>query len=195
MSGTFLIVGLGNPGEKYENTPHNLGFRAVREISGRCKADLQYKSDLKSEIGRVKINGNDIFIAMPVTFMNLSGQAVKSISDYYKINNENIIVLHDDIDLLPGAVQIKGSGGSAGHKGVQSIIDCLGTQEFVRVRIGVGRPERGTSASDNDIADYVLRCLSTEEVLGFSSSIVRAADAALAVIEKGRVAAAGLYNT
>jgi len=135
----FLIVGLGNPGLKFKNTRHNLGFDIVNLIKKQEHFSAwQNKKKLKAKISQGVIEGKDIILAKPQTFMNLSGQAVKQLIKFYKIPLKNLWVIHDDLDLEIGKIKIKKDSRSAGHKGVQSIIDELGTKNFNRLKIGVG---------------------------------------------------------
>ena len=134
-----LIIGLGNPGEKYKKTRHNVGFMAVDAIANKFPFDSAQGKQLKfnAEISEGAINGEKIILVKPQTFMNESGKAVKAIMDYYKIGIADIIVIHDDLDIALGKYKIVQNRTSAGHKGVQSIIDNLGTKDFTRVRIGI----------------------------------------------------------
>ena len=135
----FLIVGLGNPGLKFRNTPHNLGFDVVNLIEKVGDFSVwQNKKKLKSKISQGVIDEKHIVLAKPQTFMNLSGQAVKQLIKFYKIPLKNLWIIHDDLDLEIGKIKIKKDSRSAGHKGVQSIIDELGTKNFNRLKIGVG---------------------------------------------------------
>jgi len=134
-----LIAGLGNPGEKYKKTRHNAGFLALEEIAAAFQFPVfKMESRFNAEISESIIGGQKIILAKPQTFMNKSGNAVKAICDYYKIGIANIIVIHDDLDIELGKYKIARDRTSAGHKGVQSIIDTLGTKNFTRVRIGIG---------------------------------------------------------
>lgn len=133
-----LIVGLGNPGEKFEKTRHNLGFSVIDElIKNHNLQPATYSRKFKSLISENILAGQKIILAKPKTFMNNSGQAVKILADYYKIKPENILVVHDDIDLPLGKIRVQKSRGSAGHKGVESIIRALETKNFTRIRIGI----------------------------------------------------------
>lgn len=175
-----IIVGLGNLGKKYENTRHNVGFLAVDKaldyINKYSHKNSSFKHEKKFEAeiaetlikwddfenGTFTMRGVDLVLVKPQTFMNLSGKAIKKIVDFYKIkSSEDLIVIHDDIDLEFGKVKIKNNGSSAGHNGVQSIIDNLGTQNFIRVRIGIGRPENDKIA----VEDWVLMKLSDKEII------------------------------
>jgi len=160
-----IIVGLGNPGKKYENTRHNVGFLALDRIIQNSEFRIQsliFKFDKKfnAEIVRLKIGSEDIVLVKPQTFMNNSGEAVKKVVSFYKINPEkDLIVIYDDVDIPLGKVRIRSEGSSAGHKGLQSIIDALGTDRFMRVRIGIGRP----SGEMVKIEDWVLQALTEGE--------------------------------
>jgi len=133
-----LIIGLGNPGEEYKKTRHNAGFLAVDDIASKLQAtSYKLQANFNAEISERIINNEKVILAKPQTFMNNSGQAVKAIVDYYKINLENIIVIHDDLDIPLGEYKISKNKNSGGHKGVQSIIDYLGTKDFLRIRIGI----------------------------------------------------------
>ncbi len=132
----FLIVGLGNPGKKYQNTRHNIGFKAVNEIAANFEF-IEWQIIFNTQISKGKINEKNIILAKPQTFMNLSGRSVSEIARFYKIKSENIIVIHDDIDLPLGKIRIVKSRGAAGHKGVGSIIKELGKKNFIRFRIGI----------------------------------------------------------
>lgn len=180
-----LIVGLGNPGKEYENTRHNVGFLVLDQIIKKTKkqkskgknqkysifSNIQYSNiqyfepfklvgKFKAEIAKLKFGNQDILLVKPQTFMNLSGEAVKKIVDFYKVNPKNdLIVVHDDVDIPLGSVRMRQEGSSAGHKGLQSIIDELSTDRFTRVRIGIGRPSNELVK----IEDWVLQALSEAE--------------------------------
>ena len=140
-----LIIGLGNPGEEYKKTRHNAGFLAVNKIANNFRFPVSsFQSKFNAEISQGIIDEEKIILAKPQTFMNNSGQAVKAIIDYYKIKPEDIIVIHDDLDILLGEYKISKNKNSGGHKGVQSIIDYLGTKDFTRIRIGIGIENKKT---------------------------------------------------
>ncbi|MBI5893933.1 MAG: aminoacyl-tRNA hydrolase [Deltaproteobacteria bacterium] len=136
----MLIIGLGNPGARYEFTRHNIGFLAVDCIADKTDIPLNKKS-YNAVWGKGKISENDAAIAKPLAFMNLSGEAVKSLADFFCIETKDIIVIYDDVDLDFGTVRIKKRGGSSGHRGMESIIEKLGTNDFTRIRLGIGRPK------------------------------------------------------
>lgn len=187
--GHWLIVGLGNPGKDYAHTRHNAGFRALDVIAQRlnCKVD---KSKFQGIYGQTAYNGEKLYLLKPLTYMNLSGQSVLQLSAYFQIPPERIIVLFDDISLPPGRLRVRGDGSAGGHNGIKSIIAQLGSQDFPRVKIGVG----AKPSADKDLADWVLSPFSAQEEKALSFSLERAADAALAIIEKGVPTAANLYN-
>lgn len=155
-----LIVGLGNPGDAYLNTRHNAGFLAVDALA--MEEDGAWKTDdkRKADIYRMEIDGEDVIIAKPHTFMNLSGDAVQALTSFYHIGLNDMLIVHDEMDLPPGRLQLKPGGGDAGHNGLSSIIERLGTDQFPRLRIGVGRPP---ADSRQPTADYVLGPLSPDD--------------------------------
>lgn len=160
-----LIVGLGNPGIKYKKTRHNLGFRVIDELAEK------FQSAFNAEIYEKKIKNQKIILAKPQTFMNNSGTSVKSIFDYYKIPIEDILVVHDDIDLPLGEIKVQQGRGAAGHKGVQSIIDSLGSKDFIRMRIGI----RPAQAEAIDTEKFVLQKFTPEEEKVIEQKIKQAA--------------------
>lgn len=143
-----LIVGLGNPGKKYEHTRHNMGFDTIDLFSELAKIDID-KEAFKGLVGKGKVFDEDICLLKPQTYMNLSGESVREIVSYFKIPIQDIIVIYDDLDLEPGKIRLRLSGSSGGHKGIQNIIENLGTEEIKRIRIGIGKPTF-------DTIDYVL---------------------------------------
>ena len=144
-----LIVGLGNPGKKYDKTRHNMGFMAIDLLADQAKIDID-KEVFHSLMGRGKIYGEDCILIKPQTFMNLSGTAVQEVVHYFKIEMDDIIVVYDDMALEPGRIRIRKEGSSGGHKGMQNIIDCLSTDKIKRIRIGIGEP------GEWDTVDFVL---------------------------------------
>ena len=185
-----LIVGLGNPGKKYEKTRHNSGYFVMDLLAKELNVKLD-KEKWKALYCQTKIDGEDVILLKPLTFMNDSGQSVKEVVKKYDIEPEEILVIHDDIDLPPGAVRIRPSGGSAGQKGMQSIIDMLGTNEIPRIRIGVGHSE----GHDHDLVpDWVLSPLSKEEQEEYEIAISVAKDAARAWISQDMENVMTQYN-
>lgn len=163
---TTIIVGLGNPGPEYTATRHNIGFLALdrlREFFGA--PEFRPESKFSAELSSAVIGGQKVILAKPMTYMNESGRAVRAILDYYQLAPTSLIVIHDDLDLAPGTLRTTDSSRAAGHNGVQDIIDVLGTQDFFRIRIGIGRPVEveGVCMPSHD---YVLGRFSAEESAG-----------------------------
>ncbi|MBU2611500.1 MAG: aminoacyl-tRNA hydrolase [Chloroflexi bacterium] len=185
---TFLIVGLGNPGREYRENRHNIGFMLVDRLALKLETRftrLQAKSLVSSAIYR----GNKIILAKPQTYMNLSGQSVQGLLRFYKLPLTNLLVAHDDLDLPPGTIRIRPDGGSAGQKGMASILERLGTDEFPRLRLGIGRPPGQMQAPD-----YVLQDFSSGEMALISETLDRAVEAALTFVTEGLDAAMNKFN-
>ena len=188
-SNAWLIVGLGNPGKEYEKTRHNCGFRALDILAQKlgCKVD---KGKFQGLYGQVTYSGTKLLLLKPLTYMNLSGRSVLQLSAYFHVPPQRIIVLFDDISLEPGRLRIRADGSAGGHNGIKSIISELGSQDFPRVKIGVG----GKAHPDQDLADHVLSAFSAQEETALRSALERAADAALCIIDKGVPEAANRFN-
>lgn len=186
---SWLIVGLGNPGKEYEHTRHNCGFMAVDLLANKlgCKID---KGKFQGLYGQTTYKGTKLFLLKPLTYMNLSGRSILQLSAYYKIPPANIIVLFDDISLEPGRLRIRGDGSAGGHNGIKSIIQELGSQDFPRVKIGVG----GKPNAQQDLADWVLSGFDSNDKKALDFALQNAGDAALCIIEKGVQDAANRYN-
>ena len=185
----ILVVGLGNPGKKYTQTKHNVGFLAVDEIGNRVGIELN-KKKFKGLYGEGTIGGNKLLLLKPETYMNLSGEAVSGIKNFYDIPTDKIIVVHDEMDLPLGNIRIKSGGGSAGHNGIKSIISRLGPDDFKRVRMGIGKP-----LVKDEGADHVLSGFKREEDEIIKDTVVRAADAVLVIINEGLGEAMDKFNT
>ena len=185
----WLIVGLGNPGREYEKTRHNAGFRAIDILaeSLNCKLD---KLKFQGLYAQANYGGRKIYLLKPQTYMNLSGRSVLQLSAYFNIPPQRIIVMFDDISLEPGRLRIRADGSAGGHNGIKSIIAEVGSQAFPRVKIGVG----GKAHPNQDLADHVLSTFSALEEKALAVSLKNAADAALAIIDKGVPEAANRYN-
>jgi peptidyl-tRNA hydrolase, PTH1 family len=183
-----LVVGLGNPGNTYKNTRHNVGFMVVDQIAEDFSIALD-KQKFDTVFGRGSIDSVWVVLAKPMAFMNRSGPQVQKIARYYRILSEDMLVVHDDIDLAFGRIKIKEKGGDGGHKGVRSIIDAFGGGGFVRLRIGVGRPEAGISA-----ADYVLGKFSLKEKKVLHRIITEARDAVGTILCKGAKEGMNRFN-
>lgn len=188
-SDSWLIVGLGNPGKQYENTRHNCGFRAL-DILGQklnCKID---KSKFQGLYGQAQYNGTKLFLLKPMTYMNLSGKSLLQLSAYFSIPPQRIIVIYDDISLPLGKLRIRGDGSAGGHNGIKSIISELGSQDFPRIKIGVG----AKAHPEQDLADWVLSSFTKEEDKLLITALERSAEAALSIVERGVSSAANSYN-
>ena len=188
-SENWLIVGLGNPGREYEKTRHNAGFRAIDLLADQlgCKIDRLKFQGLYCQ---TTYSGKKLFLLKPQTYMNLSGRSVLQLSAYFNIPPARIIVLFDDISLAPGRLRIRADGSAGGHNGIKSIIQEVGSQSFPRVKIGVG----GKAHPEQDLADHVLSAFSANEEKALNVSLKNAAEAALAIIDKGVPEAANRYN-
>lgn len=170
-----LIVGLGNPGPEYEQTRHNAGFWLVDNLANgfaRCK--LSRESRLNALLAKTTISGNEVWLLEPQTFMNRSGQSVGALARFYKIAPEDILVVHDELDLAPGVARLKKGGSSGGHNGVKDITAALGTQDYWRLRIGIGHPR--TLNSQQVVADYVLHRPRKEEQALIDEALAKGLD-------------------
>lgn len=184
----YLIVGLGNPGRQYKNNRHNVGFMVLDRFAARFNESFT-RMEANSLVLKFNDEGIRYTLAKPQTYMNNSGGAVSSLVRFYKINLENLLVVYDDVDLPPDVIRLRPGGGSGGHKGMQSIIQQLGTQDFPRMRIGVGRPPGRKGA-----AGYVLKDFSAEEVEFLPNILDRAVDAIIVYSLEGLVNAMNQYN-
>lgn len=182
----WLIVGLGNPGNKYARTRHNIGFSVVDRLSGEYNIPLQEKDAYV--IGKGAIEGNQIVLLKPLAFMNRSGLAVKKILKKSTIQPNELIVIHDDLDLEPGMLKIRKNGSSGGHRGVESIIQEIGTKDFIRVKVGIGR--------DNDmpVEQYVLSNFRPAEKNIVKDAIIRTVQAVAAITTEGVERAMNRFN-
>ena len=186
---TWLIVGLGNPGKEYEKTRHNCGWRAIDILADQlhCRID---KAKFQGLYGQCTYEGRKLLLLKPQTFMNLSGRSVVQLSAFFKIPPQRIIVLFDDISLAPGMLRVRASGSAGGHNGIKSIIQELGSQDFPRVKIGVGAKPH----PDFDLADWVLSTFSANEEKELAPALDKAGQAALSVMTAGVPKTCGLYN-
>ena len=188
-SDNWLIVGLGNPGKEYERTRHNAGFRAIDIIASKlgCKID---KAKFQGLYGQANYSGTKLLLLKPLTFMNLSGRSVLQLSAYFHVPPQRIIVLFDDISLPPGRLRIRPDGSAGGHNGIKSVIAELGSQDFPRVKIGVGAKPN----AEYDLADWVLSDFSAGEEKELQGALERSADAALCIITHGVSETANRFN-
>lgn len=170
-----LVAGLGNPGKKYEATRHNAGFWWVDALARAGGATLRHEARFHGEVARVAAPAGDVWLLKPATYMNESGRAVGALADFYKIAPEEILIVHDELDLPPGGIKLK-FGGSASGNGVRSVIQRLGSQEFWRLRIGIGHP-RELAKSEQEVVDYVLHAPRAEERQAIDEALERANEA------------------
>lgn len=183
-----LVAGLGNPGRDYAGTRHNIGFGVIARISDKYNIPLTGKEH-KAVCGKGMIGGEKVILAQPQTFMNLSGECVRSLVDYYKLENEDIIIAYDDIDLEVGQLRIRSKGSAGGHNGIKNIISHLGTNEFPRVKVGVGgKPEGG------DLVRHVLGRFSREDEKVIGEVLDVAVEAVETILSDGVEAAMNRYN-
>ncbi len=184
----YLIVGLGNPGKEYEFTRHNMGFNVIDKIIKDCGIKVS-QSKFKGMYTQDSINGEKVLILKPQTYMNLSGESVAAFRNFYKIDNKDIIVIYDDIDLDEGTIRIRKKGSSGTHNGMKSVIQCLGTEEFTRVRVGIGKPRE-----NEDIIKYVIGPVSNNIRKKLEQGTNLAAEATLEILKNGVDVAMNKYN-
>ncbi len=187
-----LVVGLGNPGKTYVTTRHNFGFMVLDRLADSFSIPLG-KKKFDALMGRGSIEGVDVILAKPMAFMNRSGPPVHKIKQYFNISCKDILVVHDDIDLAFGTLRIKQKGGSGGHNGIESLIEFLGSHDFSRLRIGIGRGI-GSSGKDIDITDYVLSEFSYNEKKNLDQIIIKAQEAIITILCKGITYAMNCFN-
>ena len=183
----LLVVGLGNPGREHERDRHNVGWMVVDELARRL--DGRWRAKFSGQLAEVRLDGLRLALLKPETFMNDSGRSVAAASRFFKVEPESMLVVHDDVDLEAGRLQARAGGGLAGHNGLRSLAQSLGTQDFLRLRIGVGRPGRGDPRS---VADYVLSPFELEEDVG--ALVTRAADAVETIAREGVEASQQRFN-
>lgn len=184
----YLIVGLGNPEDKYSNTRHNMGFDVINKLSKECDIKVS-KSKFDAFYGMGEINGKKVILAKPQTYMNLSGESVIKFKKFYKLSNKNIIVIYDDMDLNIGDIRLKAKGGPGTHNGMKSVVDNLNTEEFIRVRVGIGTPKY-----KDDIINYVLEQIPKREREILDESIIKAKDSIMEILENGIDRAMNKFN-
>ena len=185
----WLLVGLGNPGTQYENTRHNVGFLVADELAERQNAPIQ-RLKFKALTNLLTISGEKVLVMKPVTYMNLSGEAVRPAADFYKIPPEHVLVVSDDTALAVGKLRIRKGGSAGGHNGLKSIIQHLGTDQFPRLRVGVGEKPH----PDYDMADWVLGHFQGEDKKAMDAAVKRAADAIECLLKEGPDRAMNKFN-
>lgn len=185
----YIIVGLGNPEDKYAGTRHNIGFSAITALADSCGISVDTKKH-RALIGKGVIEGQKVILAMPLTYMNLSGECVRELVDYYKIDAaEQLIIIYDDIALPPGKLRIRPRGSAGGHNGIKNIISHLGGQEFPRIRIGVGEKPRGW-----DLVDYVLARFPADQEPVIREALKQTCEACGVIMNEGVETAMNRFN-
>lgn len=185
----FLIVGLGNPENEYANTRHNMGFNTVNKLAKQYQIEIN-KNKFKGLYGTGIIENEKVIILKPQTYMNLSGESIVEIMDFYKIGAEDLIVIYDDIDIEPGKIKIRKKGGAGSHNGMKSVVGNLGTEEFIRIRIGIGTPQY-----KSDMIRYVIgNITSEEEKQKLDEGVEKAKKALIEIIKNGTDSAMNKFN-
>ena len=182
-----LIVGLGNPGRAYEHTRHNVGFQVIEELAHRYRVTLKSRASWKARVAKIADIGDGVLVAEPTTFMNLSGWAVREIAGFHKLSPSDVLIVVDDADLPLGRLRMRTSGSAGGHNGLKSVIQELGTVEFPRLRVGVGRQA-------GELKNHVLGRFSADEKAQIDAAVKRAADAAELFAKENILAAMNRFN-
>lgn len=184
----FLIVGLGNPEEEYGNTRHNMGFKVINEISKQFDIDVT-KNKFKGLCGSGNIDGEKVVLLKPQTYMNLSGEAINQYLAFYKIGAEDLIIIYDDIDTEPGKIRVRKQGSAGTHNGMKSVVSCVATENFTRIRVGIGMPEYKT-----DLMNYVIGNIKEEDKPILQQGVELAKQAVIEIIKNGVDSAMNKYN-
>ena len=184
----YLIVGLGNPESDYSRTRHNMGFDVINKLAEKFDIKVN-KSKFKALYGTGTINGEKVILVKPQTFMNLSGEAVQEFVNFYKINLDELIVIYDDIDTTPGKIRIRKTGGPGTHNGMKSVVSMLNSEEFMRVRVGIGMPE-----FKGDLINYVIGHVPDEEYEVLQKGVAIAAESVEEILKNGIDIAMNKYN-
>ena len=185
----YLIAGLGNPGQEYEMTRHNIGFEVIDYIADRCHIRVK-KLKFKGLYQKTELEGEGVILLKPQTYMNLSGESIRDFAAFYKIPPENIIIISDDVYLDEGRIRIRKSGSAGGHNGLKSIIYQLNSDNFIRIRIGVGKKHE----NEQELADFVLSRFTKEQIRVLEKAIINAADAVSEIIRNGTESAMNKFN-
>lgn len=186
----YIIAGLGNPGKQYDMTRHNIGFHTIDYMADKLNIKVK-KLKFKALYGECEIAGEKTLLIKPQTYMNLSGESIAGFAQFYKINPSNIIIINDDISLETGRIRVRPRGSAGGHNGLKSIIYMLESDEFPRVKMGVGAPKN----ENYDLADFVLGHFTKEEIPIMEKAIIKASDAAEEIIRAGVSSAMNKYNS
>lgn len=182
----FLVVGLGNPGSQYEDTRHNIGFKVIDNIAKEYNIQIN-RQKFKGIYGEGFINGEKVILLKPTTYMNLSGESIREVVDFYKLTNEDLVVIYDDISLDVGRLRLREKGSAGGHNGIKSIISHLGTDVFPRIKVGVGQP-------NVDLVNYVLGKFTAKEMEVLSESIDASTKAVSEIIKDDVKSAMNKFN-
>jgi PTH1 family peptidyl-tRNA hydrolase len=186
----WLVVGLGNPGPKYADSPHNVGWRVIDDLAERCSVRLSSAKRAKAEAAQARVDGHPVVLVKPTDFMNNSGGPTKALLHYYGTTVERLVVIHDEIDIPAHTLRLKFGGGDNGHNGLRSLRSSLGTGDFYRIRVGVGRPP-----GRQDPVDYLLRPMPAALRIDMANTVARAADAVEVLIDRGLAQAQNTYNS
>lgn len=184
----YIIVGLGNPEPEYSNTRHNMGFDTINKIAKKYNIEFS-KTNFKGIYGTGIIEGEKVILLKPQTYMNLSGESIKEIISFYKLNTDNLIIIYDDIDIEPGIIKLRKTGGPGTHNGMKSVIKEIGTEKFPRIRIGIGKPEH-----KGDLINYVIGKIPEEDKQILEKSTDLAKEAVIEIIKNGMDKAMNLFN-
>lgn len=184
----YLIVGLGNPENEYANTRHNMGFNVINEISDKCNIKVS-KTKFDALYGMGEIQGKKVILVKPQTYMNLSGESIIKFKKFYKISNKEIIIIYDDIDLEVGDIRLKPKGGAGTHNGMKSVIQNLNTEDFIRVRVGIGAP-----GNKEDMINYVIGVIPKREKEILKESTKKAAESVIEILLNGIDVAMNKFN-
>lgn len=185
----YLIVGLGNPEEEYKNTRHNMGFNVINKISEECKIEIT-KNKFKGLYGTGEIEGEKVILLKPQTYMNLSGESIREFIKFYKIDLNKLIIIYDDIDTEPGKIRIRKNGSAGTHNGMKSVVENIGTTNFIRIRVGIGMPEY-----KNDLINYVIGKITDEKTKEtLNEGVERAKQALIEIIKNNVDIAMNKYN-
>lgn len=184
----YLIVGLGNPESDYSKTRHNMGFNVINKLSEKYEIEVD-KSKFKGLIGSGTIENEKVILLKPQTFMNLSGESIIEVINFYKIPLENLIVIYDDVDIEPGKIRIRKNGSAGSHNGMKSVVNNLHTEEFTRIRIGIGKPKENT-----DMISYVIGYVPEEELENLNKGVEKAKEAVIEIIKNNVDSAMNKFN-
>ena len=184
----FVIAGLGNPGGKYEKTRHNVGFQVLDRLAGKYNIEINKKRH-HAFCGTGIMEGTKVLFVKPQTFMNLSGESIQEMIQFYKIEMENLMVIYDDIDIEPGIIKIRKAGGAGTHNGMKSVLQALNTQNFKRIRVGIGKPK-----NKEDLVEYVLGAIPEEEKSKLDKGTELAKEAVIEMIKNGIDIAMNQFN-